>query len=453
MDNTTNRKENKMGIMPVNRLLVTMSLPIMVSMLIQATYNIVDSVFVSWISEDALTAVSLAFPIQTLMIAVGVGTGVGINSILSRRLGEKRYDDANKTAENGIFLAILSWVLFAVFGLFFSETFINAFTTDAEIIAMGTDYVYICTVFSFGVFIQIAAERIMQSTGNTIYNMVIQGCGAVINIILDPILIFGWFGAPQLGVRGAAIATVIGQFVAMTLGIILNIKVNKEISIKLRGFRPSLRIIKDIYRVGFPSIIMQSLSAVMTFGLNKILLLYTETAVSVVGIYFKLQSFVFMPVFGLNSAMIPIIAYNYGAKNKERINKTIRHTLTLSLLIMALGTLGFQFLAKDILKIFKASDEMMRIGVPALRIISSCFPIAGIVIVFSSFFQAIGNGIYSMSMSLTRQIFVILPAAFILAKFVSLNSIWFAFPISEFVTLTLCIFMFRHIYKKLIKPL
>lgn len=447
------RKENKMGVMPVNKLLITMSLPIMISMLVQALYNIVDSIFVAKISENALTAVSLAFPIQNLMIAVAVGTGVGINSLLSRRLGEKKYADANAAATNGIFLSVLNWLVFAIFGLLFSRMFFKAFTDNQEIIDMGTQYISICTIFSIGVFLQITTERIIQATGVTIYNMIMQLVGAVVNIILDPILIFGLLGFPKMGVAGAAIATVIGQIVAMLLGIYFNATKNHEVSISFKGFKPNKNIIKEIYKVGLPSIIMQSIGSVMLVGLNKILILFSATAVSVLGIYFKLQSFVFMPLFGLTNGLVPIIGFNYGAKKKHRMVLATKLSLIYGVLIMFLGTIVFQLIPSQLLLLFNASEDMLSIGVPALRIISICFMFAGVSIVLSCVFQAVGNGVLSLITSIVRQLVIILPVSYLLAKFVGLNALWFAFPISECVSTIMSLFMYRYVYNKQIKPI
>ena len=440
------RKENRMGTMPVGKLLVTMSLPIMISMLIQALYNIVDSIFVAQIGENALTAVSLAFPVQNLIIAVGIGTGIGINSLLSRRLGERRYDDAKAAAENGILLSLCNWLVFAVFGGLFSEAFFRAFTDNPEIISMGTDYLTVCTVFSFGCFMQFACERILQATGITIYNMITQATGAIINIILDPIMIFGLFGFPKLGVKGAAVATVIGQIVAMLMGLWFNAKKNKEIHMDFRHFRPNGRIIGEIYKVGVPSIVMQSIGTVMTIGMNKILIAFSETAVAVFGVYFKLQSFVFMPIFGLTNGLVPIVAYNYGARKRHRITGSIRHALVYALSIMALGTLIFQLFPAPLLRLFKASDALLAIGVPALRIISISFVGAGIGIVLSSVFQAMGNGVLSLTMSVARQLAVLLPVAWLMARFVGLDAVWAAFPVSEYVSVTIALFMYRYVY-------
>ena len=440
------RKENRMGTMPVGKLLVTMSLPIMISMLIQALYNIVDSIFVAQIGENALTAVSLAFPVQNLIIAVGIGTGIGINSLLSRRLGERRFDDANAAAENGILLSLCNWLVFAIFGGLFSEAFFRAFNENPEIISMGTDYLTVCTVFSFGCFMQFACERILQATGITIYNMITQATGAIINIILDPIMIFGLFGFPRLGVKGAAIATVIGQIVAMLMGLWFNAKKNKEVHMDFRHFRPNGRIIGEIYKVGVPSIVMQSIGTVMTIGMNKILIAFSETAVAVFGVYFKLQSFVFMPIFGLTNGLVPIVAYNYGARKRTRITASIRLALVYALSIMALGLLIFQLFPVPLLRLFKASDALLSIGVPALRIISISFLGAGVGIVLSSVFQAMGNGVLSLTMSVARQLAVLLPVAWLMARFVGLDAVWAAFPVSEYVSVTIALFMYRYVY-------
>ena len=445
--------ENKMGVMPVNKLLINMSVPIMISMLVQAMYNIVDSIFVAQVSENALAAVSLAFPVQSLIIAVSVGTGVGINSLLSRRLGERRYEDANAAATNGVFLSLLSGLVFALFGFFFCKPFFAAFTKDAEIIRMGTEYLSICTIFSFGVFMQVAAERIMQATGNTLYNMYTQGLGAIINIVMDPILIFGWIGFPKMGVAGAAVATVLGQIIAMIAGLWLNIKKNKYVHMSFKHFKPDWRIIKEIYIVGIPSIIMQSIVSVLTVGLNKILALFSATAISVFGVYFKLQSFVFMPVFGLTNGLIPIVAYNYGAQKKQRIIDTIKLGCILSVSIMVLGTVIFQVFPEWLLLLFQASEDMLGIGVPALRIISTSFAFAGLCIILSSVFQAMGNAMLSLILSVTRQLVVLLPVAFLFAKLWGLNALWLSFPISECVSTALCLLLYRHSYHTHIQTL
>ena len=445
--------ENKMGVMPVNRLLFSMSLPMILSMLVQALYNIVDSIFVAQIGETALAAVSLAFPVQNLIIAVSVGTGVGVNALLSRSLGEKNQETANLAAVNGIFVFFLSYLLFAVFGLFFARMYFSVQTSNPEIIEQGTIYLSVCSIFSFGIFLEIALERIMQSTGRTIYNMITQGLGAIINIILDPILIFGLFGFPRMGIMGAAVATVIGQIIAMLLLLYFNIRKNSDVNLNMRRFRPDTAIIAEIYRVGLPSIIMQSISSVMTFGVNKILLLFSETAVSVFGIYFKLQSFIFIPVFGLNNAMVPIVAYNYGAARKDRIMKTIRSSVTAAVAIMLAGLAIFQIFPEQLLYLFDASEHMMGIGVPALRIISLSFLFAGYCIVIGSVFQALGNGVYSLITSAARQLVCILPAAWLFASVFGLHAVWYAFPLAEIISVVLTTLLFRRIYQKKIQLL
>ena len=449
------RRENKMGVQPVGKLLISMSLPVMVSMLVQALYNIVDSIFVAQLSENALRAVSLAFPVQNLIIAVGVGTGVGINSLVSRRLGERRFEEANKAAENGVFLGVCSWLVFAVLGLLFSRPFFQLFTTNQEVIQMGVDYLVVCTVFSFGSFLQLVTERILQATGITIYNMITQGTGAIINIIFDPIFIFGYFGVPAMGVKGAAIATVMGQIVAMILGFVFNYYKNVEVRMNFRGFRPDGRIIRDIYRVGLPSIVMQSIATPMTMGINKILTGLNEVAVSVFGVYFKLQSFVFMPVFGLTNGMVPIVAYNYGARHRDRILGTIRHALCYSVGIMVVGILVFQLVPDRLLLLFDSSEDqqLLTLGIPALRIISISFPLAGVGIIFSSVFQAVGNGGLSLIMSLVRQLVVILPVAWLLARWAGLGAVWFAFPFAELFSVGLAVLMFRSFYQNRIRSL
>lgn len=447
------KKENKMGVMPISKLLVNMSWPIMLSMLVQAMYNIVDSIYVSRLGENGLAALSLAFPIQNLIIAVGVGTAIGVNSLLARKLGERRFDDANAAAENGLFLSLLSWLVFLIFGLFFCRPFFASFTDNEEIINMGVDYLSICTILSVGIFISITTERIMQATGKTIYTMFTQGSGAIINILLDPVLIFGWFGLPAMGITGAAVATVLGQLFGMALSLYLNARFNREIRIRIRGFRPNWRIIKEIYVVGLPSIVMQSISSVMTVGINKILIVFSETAVAVFGVYFKLQSFIFMPVFGLNNAMVPIVGYNFGARNRDRIVRTIELTACYAMGIMALGALIFFFFPDKLLTLFDASPDMLRIGVPALRIICISFFGASIGITFSSAFQAIGKGVYSLLMSVCRQLLVILPVAWVLGNLWGLNAVWFSFLIAEIVSLILAIFMYRRVYRMEIRDL
>ena len=446
-------QENKMGVMPVNRLILTMSLPMILSMLVQALYNIVDSMFVSRLSENALTAVSLAFPAQNLMIAVATGTGVGVNAALSRSLGERNFDRANKIADHAVFLAIASYAVFAVLGLFFSRQFFLWQTDIEEIVDQGTDYLRICTLFSFGLFLEIACERLLQSTGKTIYSMYTQGLGAIINIIFDPIMIFGLFGFPKMGVAGAAAATVFGQILAAVLGIFLNKTRNQEIHVSFRGFRPNSEIIRHIYSVGIPSIIMSSIGSVMTFGMNKILIGFTSTATAVFGVYFKLQSFVFMPVFGLNNGTVPIIAYNYGAAKPDRILKTLKLAICYAVGIMLIGFAVFQLLPDKLLLIFEASENMLNIGVPALRIISVSFLFAGYCIVCSSMFQALGHGLLSLLVSVFRQLLVLLPSAFLLSKIGGLDLVWYSFPIAEICSIFFSTYFLRHVYKKEIEPL
>lgn len=451
---TSHLPENKMGVMPVPKLLITMSLPMMLSMLVQALYNIVDSMFVAKLSEDALTAVSLAFPVQTLMISIATGTGVGINALLSRNLGEKDFEGADRAANNGLFLAFVSSIVFMILGFSCSRLFFSVQTDNPAIIEYGTQYMSIITVFCIGIFMQITFERLMQSTGKTFYNMITQGLGAVINIILDPIMIFGLFGFPRMEVAGAAVATITGQLVAVTLSIFFNHTRNKEIHIRIRKFRPHKKTILMIYKVGLPSIIMQSIGSVMTFGMNKILLMFSSTAAAVFGVYFKLQSFIFMPVFGLNNGMTPIIAYNYGARSKKRITDTIKLSSFISVAIMTAGLLVFQFASEFLLKnLFDASEHMLAIGVPALRIISISFPLAGFAIIASSSFQALGNGIYSLIISVGRQLVILLPVAYLFAFLSGLSMVWWAFPIAEVMSLLLSLILLRRIYRLQIKPL
>ena len=444
-------KENKMGVMPVNKLLVSMSLPMMISMLVQALYNIVDSIFVSRINENALTAVSLAFPLQTLMIALGAGTGVGINALLSKSLGEKDYEKANKSAANGVFLAAVNYVIFLLVGIFVTGPFYLSQTKDAQILEYGKQYLTIVCCCSFGVYTQFVFERLLQSTGKTFYTMITQGVGAIINIILDPIFIFGYFGIPRMGVAGAAIATVIGQIIAGIIAFIINEKKNTEIRLQFRGFRPDLTIIKQIYQVGIPSIIMQAIGSVMTYGMNKILLGFTNTAAAVFGAYFKLQSFIFMPVFGLNNGMVPIVAYNYGAGKKDRLIKTVKLSILYAVALMFIGFAVFQIFPAQLLLLFDASDTMLSIGIPALRIISCSFLLAGFCIICGTMFQALGNGVYSMIVSIARQLVVLLPVAYLLSLTGNVTYVWFAFPIAELVSLGVSVFFLVRINNKVIK--
>ncbi|MGB4408103.1 MAG: MATE family efflux transporter [Sphaerochaeta sp.] len=445
-------QENKMGIKPIPSLVLSMSFPIMISMMVQALYNIVDSIFLAQYSEAALTAVSLAFPMQNLLIAVAVGTSLGVNSLLARKLGAKDYEGAEKAANNGLTLSFFSWILFAILGLFFSKTFFGFFTDDANLLQMGTQYVTICFFFSFAIFIDITCERILQATGDTIHPMIIQSTGAIINIILDPILIFGLFGFPSMGVLGAAIATVIGQHVAALLAVYY-VRKNKEVKIRAKYFKLEKRTVIDIYAVGLPSIIMQAIGTIMTTSLNKLLISFGTAAVSVFGVYFRLQSFVFMPIFGLNSGMIPVLGFNYGAKNPKRMMETIRVGLIVSLLIMTTGFAIFMFFPGTLLSWFNASDEMMAIGKIALPRISLCYISAGICIALGSLFQAVGDGYISMLISITRQLIFLLPVAYLLGHFFGLNAVWYAFIIAESSALALSLFFFFRVYRKRIQPL
>ncbi len=443
-------QENKMGVMPIDRLMISMSLPIMLSMLVQALYNIIDSIFVAMISENALTAVSMAFPVQNLMIAVGVGTAVGVNALLARSLGQKAFDRVNKIAENAVFLTMLNYLLFLVAGLFFSELFYRSQTDIGEIVLLGKEYMSVCCIFSIGIFTQLTFERILQATGKTIYTMLTQGVGAVVNIILDPVLIFGMFGLPAMGVTGAAVATVPGQIIGGLLGIFLNQKKNQEVRIRMRGFRPDADIIRQIYGIGVPSIIMQAIGSVMNYGMNRILISFSATATAVFGVYFKLQSFVFMPVFGLNNGVIPIIAYNYGAKNRERVVKCMKHSIYYAVAIMTAGLILFQAFPEPLLRMFNASDTMLSIGIPALRIISTCFVFAGVGIASSGAFQALGKATYSMMTSLARQLVVLLPVAFGLAQLGNVNLVWWALPVAELVSLAMTVFFLFRLNRSVI---
>ncbi len=450
MDEDLLLEENKMGTMPINKLLITMSVPMMLSMLVQALYNVVDSVFVARIEEDALTAVSLAFPMQMLMMALGMGMGVGVNAMLSKSLGAGDQERVNKAATNGIFLAAVSYIVFLIVGLTLIRPFYESQIDNPNIVEYGVKYLTICTTLSFGIYTQIIFERLLQSTGMTFYNMITQMCGAVTNIILDPILIFGLLGAPRMGIAGAATATVAGQIVAGTLALIINLKVNKEIQISFKGFRPDVKVIKRIYSVGLPSIIMQSIGSVMVYGMNKILGVFSSTAVAVFGVYFKLQSFIFMPVFGLNNGMIPIIAYNYGAKNRRRMIRTMRIACIYAVVVMLIGVLIFEVLPGELFALFDASDHMLSMGIPALRIIAIHFPIAAVCIVIGSTFQSLGNGIYSMLTSIMRQIVVLLPAAYLLARSGNVNNVWWSFPIAEVMSLLCTLYFLYRINREII---
>lgn len=456
-ENTGNNKpkENKMGTMPIGRLLLTMALPMMISMLVQALYNIVDSMFVARISTDALTnenavnAVSLAFPLQNFMIAVGAGTGVGINALLSKSLGQKKQDLANKAAMNGIFLAICSAVVFLIIGLFFVPMYMDAQTNVPQIHEFGCQYLSICMTCAFACLGQITMERLLQATGKTIYSMISQATGAIVNIVLDAVMIMVW----GWGVSGAAIATIIGQCVGLGLGLLFNLKVNKEIQLSVKGFRPDAKVIGKIYGVGIPSIVMGSIASVMTFFMNIILKGFMAAATLVFGVYFKLQSFIFMPVFGLNNAMVPIVAYNYGAKQPKRIMKTVRISIVCAVAMMMVGFGVFQIIPDKLLGLFNVSQEVIDIGVPALQRISISFIFAGFCIIAGSVFQALGKGVRSLIVSVVRQLIVLLPVAFLLSLTGVLDSIWWAFPIAEIFSMGLSVLFLYQIYQKEIKPL
>lgn len=442
-------QENKMGVMPVNRLLLTMSIPMIISMLIQALYNVVDSIFVARIDENALTAVSLVFPVQSVMIAVSTGTCVGVNAILSKRLGEKRMEEADKTANIAVLLSILSYVVFLLIGIFCSKLFFSIQTTDKQIVAYGSSYMRIVCCLSFGLFLQVCFERLLQSTGRTIYTMLMQGTGAIINIILDPILIFGYFGFPRMGIAGAAVATVTGQIIAMMLGLYFNHRVNHEIHLSPRKMTFDGAIIKEIYKIGVPAILMQSIGSVMVFLMNKILMGFTSTATAVFGIYFKLQSIVFMPIFGLSNGMVPIVAYNYGARKRERMIQTMKYSMVYATVIMTLGMLFAEVAPGFLLQMFDASESMMAIGIPAVRILCSCFVLAGFNIIASSLFQAVGDSVYSLIMSGIRQLIVLLPAAYLLSLTKELDAVWLSFPIAEVAAITVSAVLLKKVLKKL----
>lgn len=441
------QKENKMGVMPVKQLIITMSLPMMISMLVQALYNVVDSIFVAKISENALTAVTLAFPMQNLMIALGSGTGVGINALLSRSLGEKKFENSDAAANTGLLLTFFNYIVFLVIGLFFADSFIHSQTNVEDIAIYGKEYLTIVCCLSFGVFFQVTFERLLQSTGKTIYSMITQATGAIINIIFDPLLIFGIGPFPELGVAGAAYATVLGQVIACCIGLFCNIKFNNEIHLSFKKIlHPSSNIVGAIYYVGVPSILMMSIGSIMTYLMNMILGSFSSTATAVFGVYFKLQSFFFMPVFGLNNGLIPVLAYNYGARNKDRINQALKFALTLAVSIMVIGTCCFLAIPSNLLRLFNASDSMITIGVPALRIISLSFPIAGICIAAGSIFQAFSKSIYSLVVSVGRQLVVLIPVAFLLSKTGVLDNVWWSFPIAEIASVVLSAIFFKKLY-------
>lgn len=452
--NEISSAENKMGTMPVFQLILSMSLPMMFSMFVQALYNIVDSYFVAKISENAITAVSLAFPVQNLMISFAVGTSVGVNALLSLRLGQKKQDDVNKTAMNGIFLAIVTYAIFAVLGIFFLKPYFYSQIDNQEIRDYGLTYMNIVLFMGFGCFGAVTNEKLLQSTGKSLLSMWSQLAGAVTNIVLDPILIFGVGPFPKMGIAGAAWATVIGQIIACIISLILNVKYNKEIQFKWKElFRPSIRVIGEIYKIGLPSIILSSIASLTTALINMILGGFSSTAIAVYGLYFKLNSFIFMPVFGLNSGIVPIIAYNYGARKYKRLTNSIRTGLGIALVIMFVGMLIFLLWPAQLLGLFEASEEMLAIGVPAMRIIASSFCGAALAIVLGSVFQALQSAMLSMIVSVCRQLLVLLPAAYLLSLTGNINNIWLCFPIAEVMSVGLSLIFFRRVYKEKILPL
>ena len=451
--NESPMQENKMGVMPVGKLLFSMSLPIMISMLVQALYNVVDSMFVARVSENALTALSMVFPIQNLMIAVSAGLGVGLNAVLSRALGAKDEKGVNRAATNGIMLLFICGLIFMIGGVTIVRPYFEMQTDIEEIVKSGIDYT-IVMVGSMGVFMQILFERLLQSTGRTLLTMISQGTGAIINIIFDPIFIFGLFGFPKMGVAGAAYATILGQWVAAAIGLVMNIRKNPEVSISMKGFRPHGATLSRILAIGIPSVVMQSIGSVMTFLMNQILIAFSSTAVAVFGVYFKLQSFVFMPVFGLNNGTVPIVAYNFGARKGDRMKKTIKYSICAAVGIMIVGMLLFQSIPDKLLLLFDASDEMLRLGVPALRIISLAFPLAGFGIGAGSVFQALGYSVYSMVVSLIRQLVVLIPCAYVIGRVTGdVTGVWWAFFIAELVSLMVSALYLRRVNRNVIRTI
>ena len=446
---------NKMGIMPLGKLLFTMALPMIIAMVVQALYNVVDSIYVSQISESAVTALSLAFPVQNIQIGFATGIGVGVNSLLSKSLGENNQEAANRAAGNGVFLVLIATGIFILFGLFGARPYFEIQSDVAETVDSGAIYTTICCIGALGIFIEVLGERLLQSSGRTFYTMITQGTGAVVNILLDPVFIFGFepLGIPAMGIAGAAIATVIGQWIAAILAVIFNLKCNPDVQFALSYIRPRAESLRPILTVGIPSIIMVGIGSIMNFSMNQILQGFNETATGVFGIYFKLQSFFFMPLFGINNATISIVAYNYGARNPKRITGTLLRALCTALCIMITGLLIFQFIPDVLLGFFNPSEEFLRIGRGALQTISFCFPFAAIGIALSSCFQALGNGIYSTITSLCRQMFVLLPAAYLLSLTGEVTNVWWAYPIAEAVSLCVPAFFFLQIYRQKIKAM
>ncbi len=446
-------QENKLGSMPVGRLLVNMALPLMVSMFVQALYNIVDGIYVAKLSEDALTATSLAFPIQMLMNAVAIGTGVGVNSLVARRLGEKKPDEANGAATHGMVLALLSACVFVAFGFFLTRPFLSLFSDDAVLLSLSEEYLSVCTRGCAFIFLAMMGERLLQAAGHASLSMISQLSGAIVNIVFDPILIFGRYGFPVMGIRGAAVATVAGQAVACGVAFLMNHFKNHYIRIDFKGFRFDGAVIKEIYRVGLPAIVMQSIASLTNVCMNAILILFSKTAVAVFGVYFKLQSFVFMPVFGITQALTPIVGYNYGARRPARIKKALRLSMISAAVIMCAGTLVFNLMPERLLALFEAGADMLAIGTRALRIVSLGFPLAACSIIMSSMFQGIGIGRLSLINSLTRNVVFILPCAYLLARFAGLPYVWYSMVVSEVASLLLMTYFFVNIYREKIAPL
>ena len=446
-------EENKMGVMPVPRLLLNMALPMIISMLVQALYNIVDSVYVSQVSESAVTALSLAFPVQNMQIGFAVGIGVGVNSLLSKSLGQKNQEAADRAAGNGIFLMLIAVAFFVLFGLLGVRRYFSMQSQVAETVESGIAYTRICCVFTMGMFLEILGERLLQATGRTMHSMVVQATGAIINIILDPIFIHGRFGIPAMGVAGAAVATVIGQWIGACLCIFFNLRYNSDIRFSWRFLKPKAGTVGPILAVGVPAIVMNAIGSVMNFGMNQILQSFQETATGVFGIYYKLQSFFFMPLFGMNSATISIIAYNYGAKKPDRIVRTLRWACGIAVGIMLAGLLAFQLAPDVLLGLFNPSEDFLAIGTNALRIISFHFPVAAFCIILGACFQALGNGIYSTIVSLCRQLFVLLPVAYLLSLTGDVHNVWWAFPVAEIASGFVTALLFTRIYRQKVKPL
>lgn len=448
MENTLER-ENKMGTMPINKLIISVSAPIMISMLVQSLYNLVDSIFVSKVGEMAITSVALALPLQQLMMAVGIGSAVGVNSYVSRSLGAKKFNESNKAANNGIFIAFMSFVIFFLIGLFFSKNIIEIQTGDTEIVSTGPIYLKICCMGSLGIFMHLMFERLLQSTGKTMYTMIAQCVGAILNIILDPILIFGLLGLPKMGLTGAAVATVISQWIGGITVIIFCLKYNKEIKISFSLMSPDLKIIKNIYKVGAPSIVMISIASITVFCYNKILASFSTTAIALLGVYFRLQNFIYMPVIGLNNGIIAIVAYNYGAKKFERMKEAIFTAFSYSLVLMTLGMLMMLIIPKELLSLFSASEYMASMGKVCFRVFSLSFIFAGISIICAGVFQAVGKGVLSMGISIARQIFILIPLTYLFSLTGDINMVWWSMPIAEAIAIILSIYFMRRFLNNL----